>query len=210
MATEFERFKSELEKCLNMLSDQIGKLGSILLDARKSLSAADYEKLEMFLLDRGLTKADIKAGMAVAEGRMDGRLFFAGVANSKVISLSITDQKRLLSGERFDLLAPDRKTVYQKSWGEMDPAEKDQLLGPKGGGIRLPHEQITARSVKQKNTTVFEDVSYRSKVLMLTYGHKVGEIQAGAIVQKLAESRELDAFIADLIAIRKMIEATAA
>src|SRR6185437_11205432 len=140
MAAEFDRFKSELEQCLDVLSEQIGKLGSILLDAKKKLSASDYERLEMFLLDRGLTQADIKAAKAVADGKMDGRLFFAGVANSKILSLSTTDQKRLLSGEKFDLMAPDRKTVYQKSWGEMDPAEKDQLLGPKGGGIRLPHE----------------------------------------------------------------------
>src|SRR5688572_19851415 len=142
MASEFETFRMKLENCLDVLSEQIGKLGSILLDAKGKLSAADYEKLEMFLLDRGLTRADIKAAVAVAEGKMDARLFFAGVANSKVLALSSTDQKRLLSGEKFDLMAPDRKRTYQKSWGEMEPTEKDQLLGPKGGGIRLPHEQI--------------------------------------------------------------------
>jgi hypothetical protein len=206
MAAEFDRFKSELEKCLDVLSEQIGKLGSILLDAKKKLSASDYERLEMFLLDRGLTRADIKAAIAVAEGKIDSRLFFAGVANSKILSLSTTDQKRLLSGEKFDLLAADRKTVTPKSWGEMEPTEKDQLLGPKGGGIRLPHEQITARSTKQKNTTVFEDVAYRNKTLTLTYGHKTGEIQLGAIVQKLNESGELDQMISDLLDIRKQYE----
>jgi hypothetical protein len=206
MASELERFKAEVESCLDMLSQQIGKLGRILLEAQKKLSHADYEALEMLLLDRGLTQADIKAAKAVAEGRIDGRLFFAGVANSKILSLSTTDQKRLLSGEKFDLMAPDRKTINSKSWGEMDPVEKDQLLGPKGGGIRLPHEQITPRSAKQKRTTVFEDVMYANRTLVLTYGQKTGEIQTGAIVQKLNEAGQLDNFIADLIAIRKQYE----
>lgn len=210
MDAKFEKFKEKLESCLDALSEQIGKLGKILLEAKNEMSAAGYEKLEMFLLDRGLTQADIRSAIAVAQGKVDARLFFAGVANSKILSLSAVDQKRLLSGEQFDLMAGDRKTVYQKTWGEMDAAEKDQLLGPKGGGIRLPHEQITARSAKQKNTTVFEDVSYVNKTMILTYGHKVGEIQCGAIVQKLSESGELDSFIADLIAIRKQYEPQAA
>jgi hypothetical protein len=198
----FGTFREQLEGLLDEMGKNYGKIGDLLLRAKKELLGYDYDRLEEFLIGRDWTKADIAAAKGIAEGKLDHRLFWAGVKNSKILTLSDTDQKRLLSGEKFALKSPDGRGQYHQTWEVMSPAEKDQLLGPKGGRIRLPEEQIISGNVKQKNITVFENVSYTNKTLTLSYGYKSGEIQTGAIVQQLVESDQLDDFIADLNAIR--------
>jgi len=205
----FDTFREQLEGLLDEMGKNYGKIGGLLLKAKKELLGYDYDRLEEYLIGREWTKADITAAKGIAEGKLDPRLFWAGVKNSKVLTLSETDQKRLLSGEKFALKSPDGRGEYHKTWEAMSPAEKDQLLGPKGGRIRLPEDQIISGNTKQKNITVFENVSYRNKTLSLSYGYKTGEIQVGAIVQQLAESDQLDDLIDDLTTIRDERRVTA-
>jgi hypothetical protein len=119
----------------------IARFGGILTLAGKSISREEYARCVTRLCnDLYLTKRHIDAAIAINAGTLDERLFFSGVALSKILTLTKGDQARLLSGEMFPLLAANNK-IEKKPWADMTVRERDQLLGSKGGGIRTVDEQ---------------------------------------------------------------------
>ena len=199
MGNMVESYKKKLDGCLLAIGSQIKVLGEVLSEAFETLQGPQYSELENYLFDRGLTSSDIKAAVAVAKGELDGSLFFMGVASSKILNLGKVDQNRLLSGEQFDVRKPDN-TVESLRWSEMNALQRNQLIGPKGGGILKLHEQHVTSKTRQKKITTFEQVQYdeKNKTLVLMYALKQGEVQLGFLVQSLIEAGTFDKFIQHL------------
>ena len=109
-----QQYKDEAADILDKFFGNIAALGEMLRRAAKDLLAWEYQELERFLLTY-LTQSDLKAAMAVAEGRLKPELFPAGLRNSKVLSLSeirpaAPRQRREIPGLR-QLRPPQRQGV---------------------------------------------------------------------------------------------------
>src|ERR1039457_731479 len=100
MAGNLPQHTDESAGILEKFLGNIASLGELLRPHAKDLLAPEYKELERYLLTY-LTQADLKAAIAVAEGRLVPALFPAGTRNSKVLSLSEVDQQRLISTEKF-------------------------------------------------------------------------------------------------------------
>jgi len=191
-----EQYFEEARSCVGDIHKTIKKLGNILSDARKMLATEEYDEFVTRLrTDLHLTKSDIEAAMMVNAGTLDERLFFSGVALSKILTLNKTDQDRLLSGLKFPLLMPDG-SVEKKSWADMTLKERDQILGPKGGGIRTVDEQRHRSAGKKSKQTTFTSASFNDEdeMLIMRDGANKGEIELSVIVHSLSTKEQLDKF----------------
>lgn len=192
-----EKYCRKLVACLGAIGLQIKKMGSILNEAEETLSAVEYKGLEVFLFDRGVTKADIKAAKLVAKGVLEETLFFAGVASSKILAVGPDSRKRLLSGEKFEVKQADG-SLSPKSWGEMNHSEKNMLLGKKGASIVPgPEQQFTC---DKKFVCVYKEAEYNRgmKTLSLKDGGRTGELSVHSLVSFLVRSGSIDEFMEDV------------
>jgi hypothetical protein len=177
---DMDYYKTELDHIASMVFQTIKKLGDTLLRAKKDLSAEQYEELEKYALATW-TRADLRAAIAVAKGDLDPDLFPAGVRNSKVLSLTELDQKRLLSDEKFDVWGNDGRN-RSKPWREMSPDERNRLLGRKGGRIHMLQDQARPGAKGVVRVTVYERADCRDGKLSLEgVNGQRGEIQLGAL-----------------------------
>lgn len=107
-------------------------------------SSADYEIFENeIMVNRGLTRSDLKACIAVAEGILDASLFFVGVSSYQLLLLAELDHNKCVSDAgQLKLLATRRFFVGEfgddlKSWAEMSRAERAQLVHDARHGLSL-------------------------------------------------------------------------
>jgi hypothetical protein len=195
MAGNLQQYKDEAAGILEKFFGNIASLGEMLRRAAKDLLAWEYKDLERYLLTY-LTQADLKAAIAVAEGRLVPALFPAGTRNSKVLSLSEVDQQRLISTEKFQVY-DNFGRANAKAWGEMSPDERNRLLGRKGGKLhKLNEQEIPFGPGTTKKTTVFQAARYQDGTLHLNGAGKVlGEIELGVLATSLplAERQHLAA-----------------
>ena len=195
VATSLQQYKDEAADILGKFFGNIADLGEMLRRAAKDLLAWEYQELERYLLTY-LTQSDLKAAIAVAEGRLKPELFPAGTRNSKVLSLSEVDQQRLVSTEKFQVY-DNFGRANAKGWGEMSPDERNRLLGRKGGKLhKLDEQEKPFGPGAVKKTTVFQAARYQDGTLSLNGAGKVlGEIELGVLKTSLplAERRRLAA-----------------
>jgi hypothetical protein len=191
MAVTLEQYKHELEQLTHDVFISVAKLGEALVRASKDLSHADYQQLYSFLRT-WWTDADLRAAEAVGKGELDARLFPHGTRNSKVMSLSGTDQERLLSGERFGVWN-NFGGEDERTWAEMTPDQRNRLLGNKGGHIHTLNEQARPGGTSAK-VTVYDSASFHDGRLLLNGGKNRGEIDAGTLVATMPAA-ELSQFI---------------
>jgi hypothetical protein len=200
----FAEFQAEADQCLQSIAQEIGHLGKLLLLAKEQLLSTDYDQLEKFLRNRGLTQSDIEAAKAVAKGDLDGRLFFMGVASSKILTLGKDDQERLLIGEEFELLDANLKDTYWLPWNEMCEGQRNQLLGPKGGSIRPAHLQTPYNLEKTPGPLTISEVGYSHRRLNLTAGNKHGDLELGFLIKRLATHGVLEEFLRDVNTLQQL------
>lgn len=182
-AVTFEDFRDQVEAIIGAASDLMKDLGHLLLEAKVKLSAARYDELEGYLKDRGFTKADQSAAISVAKGDLHPSLFYAGAKTAKILGLRSSDQKRLVSGEAFELVTATGD-IIKKTWGEMTPDQRNQLLGSRGGHILAPHEQRKPGESGATSTTIhFTQVTYDGTTLVFNNGPRRGDIQIGYLSQ---------------------------
>lgn len=196
--TNLQQYKDEAADILKSFFGNIAQLGDLLRRAEKDLLASEYRDLERYLLTY-LTQSDLKAAVAVAEGRLAPELFPAGTRNSKILSLAETEQNRLLSGEKFQVY-DNFGEAHSKGWDEMSPDERNRLLGRKGGHIHKLTEQDKPNGPGTvKKTTVYLNARYQDRTLSLNGGNKAGQIEVGVLLETLPSS-ERAALVADLSA----------
>jgi hypothetical protein len=192
-----QQYKDEAAGILKTFFGNIAQLGDLLRRAEKDLLASEYRELERYLLTY-LTQSDIKAAVAVAEGRLAPALFPAGTRNSKILSLAETEQKRLLSDEKFQVY-DNFGEAHSKTWAEMSPDERNRLLGRKGGRIHKLTEQDKPNGPgTTRKTTVYLNARYQDGTLLLNGGNKSGMIELGVLLEMLPSS-ERTALAADLM-----------
>jgi len=199
VAGNLQQYKDEAADILGKFFGNIAALGEMLRRAAKDLLAWEYQELERFLLTY-LTQSDLKAAIAVAEGRLKPELFPAGTRNSKVLSLSEVDQQRLVSTEKFQVY-DNFGRPNAKAWAEMSPDERNRLLGRKGGKLhKLDEQEKPFGPGTVKKTTVFQAARYQDGALSLTGAGKIlGEIGLGVLKASLSQD-ERERLAADLTA----------
>lgn len=199
MAGNLQQYKDEATDILNKFFGNIAALGEVLRRAEKDLLAWEYKELERYLLTY-LTQSDLKAAIAVAEGRLAPELFPAGTRNSKILSLSEVDQQRLIAAEKFQVY-DNFGRPNSKSWGEMSPDERNRLLGRKGGKLhKLSEQEKPFGPGSTKKTTVFQNARYQDGTLHLDgAGRPQGEIELGVLRTSLSQD-ERERLAADLLA----------
>jgi hypothetical protein len=198
----FEEYRIEVEECLQDIGQSIKHIGEMLIRSGKELLGDDVTRFRQFLLNRGLTESDLKVAVLVAEEKLDARLFFMGVASSKILNLSHEDQLRLLSHEKFALRHKNKKDTYFKEWGEMCAGQKNQLLGPKGGRILPPDEQKPWDRDKPQGKVTISCSHYSDRTLVFDVGQKIAYCQLVDIMTTLRANHELEAFINDILTLR--------
>jgi hypothetical protein len=172
-------YKAQADRLAAQVFATIKELGELLVKASKDLQHADYEDLEEYLLATW-TRADLRAARAVARGELHPDLFPAGVRNSKVLSLSEADQRRLLSGEQFEVWGNDGG-ARSKGWRQMSSDERNRLLGRKGGWIHTLDDQPRPGRKGVARVAIYDRASFRDKRLSLNGIRQRGEIQVGAL-----------------------------
>jgi hypothetical protein len=186
-------YKHEADRIAAVVFQTIKNLGDLLLRAAKDLPHEEYQELEDYLLATW-TRADLRAARAVARGELDEKLFPAGVRNSKVLSLTEDDQRRLLGDEKFAVWGNDGR-VREKTWAEMSPDERNRLLGKKGGRIHLLDEQVRPGAKGVIRVTRYGRASFRDGTLSLDgVSGQRGEIQLGLLKATMAAD-ELEVLI---------------
>ena len=191
-----DNYFDEIRECVVDLHRTVHKVGGILTEARKTLTTDEYSVFVSRLRSElQLTMNDIDAAIKVADGSLDEKLFFSGVASSKILTLKKLDQQRLLSKEKFPLLMTDGN-VERKAWADMTIKERDQLLGPKGGGIRNVDQQRHKSAGKPPRPITFTNASFNDEdsTLILRDGTSKGEIELAVIVQSLLNKEQLEKF----------------
>ncbi|HUY49177.1 MAG TPA: hypothetical protein VMV92_26235 [Streptosporangiaceae bacterium] len=172
-------YKAQADRLAAQVFATIKELGDLLLKASKDLQHEEYEDLEEYLLTTW-TRADLRAARAVAKGELHPDLFPAGVRNSKVLSLSELDQRRLLGEEQFEVWGNDNR-ARSKTWREMSPDERNRLLGRKGGRIHTLDDQPRPGGKGVARVVIYERAGFRDGKLSLNGIKQRGEIQAGAL-----------------------------
>jgi hypothetical protein len=192
-AHNLDYYKHEADKIAAQVFQTIKELGDLLLRASKDLPHDEYQELEDYLLTTW-TRADLRAARAVAKGDLDPDLFPSGVRNSKVLSLTDIDQRRLLSDEKFEVWGNDGR-VRSKTWREMSPDERNRLLGRKGGRIHTLDEQGRPGAKGVIRVVRYERAGCRDGKLSLDgVSGQRGEIQLGALKATMPED-ELEVLI---------------
>lgn len=172
-------YKAQADRLAAQVFATIKELGDLLLKASKDLQHEEYEDLEEYLLTTW-TRADLRAARAVAKGELHPDLFPVGVRNSKVLSLSEVDQRRLLSDEQFEVWGNDNR-ARSRTWREMTPDERNRLLGRKGGRIHMLDEQPRPGGTGVARVAIYERAGFRDGKLSLNGIKQRGEIQVGAL-----------------------------
>ena len=152
------------ESCFRSIRDGFIKIGERLNHEANEGSAPYFAALMRWLKDRGWKKCDIEVAMKAARKRPDGEpeiipeLFFDMVDNSKLEHIEYETQKALVSDQEFPVLCYDEKTKEfspkSKTYRSMNLAEKNRLLGPKGGRILTIIQQELNLSKKHNNGTL--------------------------------------------------------
>jgi hypothetical protein len=198
-----EEYAKEIGICLGgLVEGGIKKLGAILIEAREALSETECKRLrEILRSEWGFKQAAFDAAIMVYEGTLDKRLFFCGVANSKILTLSKAEQNLLLSNEKFGLRQLGGKVVW-KTWSEMTTKERNQLLGKKGGGLHPPSEQhLPGEKSKKKAKLINVNADHASfddydKIIMLKCCGDGTYIEVSAFKHWLISRGEFDQFVA--------------
>lgn len=192
--TTVEDFESALTDLLGEYSAVVKRVGEMVMKATSVLTADQYKELTRRLKDHGWTESLLDAARKVAEGELLSELVIVNVPVSKVLTLSMADQKRLVKGEKFPLKQAAGLPI-EKAWVDMTSEEANQLLGPKGGHIHTPKEQKVANvPKKQVDHTTYSEARYDRHEAKFTFsrGRKIGEITIGELLNSLSDKGELD------------------
>jgi hypothetical protein len=191
---KLQEFCAEAEKCFAVIGQQIGKIGAMLRRADDELSGGNCKRFKRFLHDLGMKDADIEAAIAVDAGKLDEKLIFMGVSSQKILRLDKNDQERLLSQERFELMAEDHETIYQKTWGEMEDYERNQLIS-RSGRILAAEDQTPPDRDSTPEKIVLKPVGMQNKQLVFKAKSKLAQCSVVDILSRLRGNGQLDEFV---------------
>ena len=209
MATKIT--KNSVIQRLNDLVLDIGTkmrdIGQTLLEAEPVLPTTEYKQVLQHLRSLGLTASDIKVCTKIAEGKVDPRLCFCGLASSKVLAMSSETQAMLLSGAEFEIRT-DEDEFKKVTWRDMDTAERAQLFGTHRNGkiVHWKEQDISGRSRKRK-AIEYDRVRLSAAEWLFGWGQNQGFIPTNVLVEHLYRTDQLDEAIETLTNGRDMIEA---
>ncbi len=197
MTKIYEKFCVELDGLLADVEHGFRQLGDCLVRAAKELFKDEYDKLEERLLNRGLKKADLNAMKAVANGKLDKRLFFCGVQHPKLARLPASDQALLFTGVEFDIRTGE-DAFEKKCWAAMEDDERKQLVGEGKKLLPWREQNVPGESVRNRITWTFNVAKYKGGQLELEGGTQFGAITRPALAVTLFKNGGLAEYIADL------------
>ncbi len=163
MSKRVEKIKQGLDDVLYGIRTSFVKLGETLFKARQTVTAEEYDEIQVYVEKQGVRRADQRASIAAylfenpdlgtrRSLRLDPKLVFAGAANSKILAMVSEDQQRLVNDEKFEVLQPSGRRVI-KCWSEMTEVERNSLLG-KGGKIMTIDEQEECRKKRDMKPNI--------------------------------------------------------
>jgi hypothetical protein len=184
-------FLAELDQALAEHKATYKRLGSILLEAKETLSFSEYQDLETYLMSHGFTRGKIKVCLAAATGEVDESLIFYVEKKERLVRLPAKDQARLLT-DRFPLRQEDG-SVEEKSWSQMSAAEKFQLVGPQCNRV-LPPDQQEVRTKGDRRVS-YDQIDLVGDDLVLHVGRRSGKINLANLVLSMTRSGEFPRFL---------------
>ena len=203
-AKTYQDFQKELERALADHKATYRRLGSILLDAKMTLSYNEYQDLEGYLMGVGWTRGKIKVCLAAARGGVDESLIFYVEKKERLVRLPTKDQARLLR-EKFPLRREDG-TLDEKYWSQMNAAEKFQLVGPRCDRVIPPDEQEV--KIRGERRLAFDRTNLLGDDLVLHVGKRSGKINLAILVLSLTKSGDFARFLKRIKQLEKTLAAT--
>ncbi len=178
----YKEYLKELDSIIVSIIHEYVKLGGLLWRAKKEILGEEVDQLHEHLERVGILSKDRQAAVAaflfenpkLEKGkrvrRINPKLVFQGAANSKMLSMEINDQQRLLSEEKFDIPSAVSGGVEKLTWTEMTGGQRSSLI-TRGGVIKTLGEQIAATNPGKLSYVKIDSVEIdRSKKIRISAG----------------------------------------